>query len=189
VHWPIATPLSSTICRMTEPSFRELNTLSERSSEQLVDHYSTSPRNAFTEAREGDRCHMNAELDPLTADRHFLASLIDANLPALDQVLADDFILIDVMSGSEITKSSLLAVIGSGQVKFESIEPADNLVRLYQATAVVMGRTRMKGRLGGAPFAASSRYTHVFVMQQGEWRLAAAQGTRIPTSREQPMGG
>jgi hypothetical protein len=58
-------------------------------------------------------------------------------------------------------------------------------VRLYETTAVVTGRTRMKGRLGDAPFAASSRHTHVFVMQQGEWRLVAAQGTQIPTSPEQ----
>ena len=124
---------------------------------------------------------MNAKLDPLVVDRHFFTSLIDANLPALDQVLAGDFILIDVMSGSEVTKSSLLAIVGSGQVRFESIEPADNLVRLYQTTAVVTGRTRMKGRLGDAPFAASSLYTQVFVMQQGNWRLVAAKGTQIQT--------
>src|SRR5262245_23306381 len=124
---------------------------------------------------------MNVKLDPLVVDRHFFTSLIEANLPALDQVLADDFILIDVMSGSEFTKSFMLAVVGSGQIRFESIEPADNLVRLYQTTAVVTGRTRMNGRLGDTSFAVSSRYTHLFVMQQGNWRLVAAQGTRIPT--------
>ncbi|HEU0007365.1 MAG TPA: nuclear transport factor 2 family protein [Terriglobia bacterium] len=129
---------------------------------------------------------MNAKLDPLVVDRHFFASLIEANLLALDQVLAGDFVLIDVMNGSEVTKSALLAVIGSGQVRFESIEPGDNLVRLYQTTAVITGRTRMKGRLGDAPFAASSRYTHVFVMQQGKWRLVAAQGTQISPSPEPP---
>src|SRR4030095_6414305 len=91
--------------------------------------------------RERYCCHMNAKLDPLVVDRLFFTSLTEANLLALDQVLAGDFILIDVMSGSEVTKSSLLAAIGSGQVRFESIEPGDNLVRLYQTTAVVTGRT------------------------------------------------
>jgi hypothetical protein len=93
--------------------------------------------------------------------------------------LADDFILIEVMNGSEITKPALLAGIGSGQVEFESIEPTDNSVRLYQRTAVVTGRTQIKGRLGDAPFAASGRYTHVFITQEGTWRLVAAQGTQI----------
>src|SRR6188474_2168757 len=95
--------------------------------------------NALTGTREGCCSHMNAKLDPLAVDRHFFTSLTEANLTALDQVLAADFILIDVMSGSEVTKSSLLAVIGSGQVRFESIEPADNRVRLYKTTAVVTG--------------------------------------------------
>ena len=118
-------------------------------------------------------------MNPLTVDKQFFASLIAGDVQALDHILVDDFILIDVMSGSEITKPAFLAFIGSGQIKFESIEPAENRVRLYQTTAIVTGRTQMKGRLGDAPFAASSRYTHVFVDQQGEWRLATAQGTQI----------
>src|SRR5262245_43159211 len=137
-------------------------------------------------ARQRYCCHMNAKLDPLVVDRLFFSSLTEANLLALDQILAGDFILIDVMSGSEVTKSSLLAALGSGQVRFGSIEPGDNLVRLYETTAVVTGRTRIKGRFGGAPFAASSRYSHVFVMQRGEWRLVAAQGTQISPSLELP---
>ena len=118
-------------------------------------------------------------MNPLAIDKKFFAALIAGDAQALDHILVDDFILIDVMSGSEITKPSFLAFIGSGQIKFESIEPAENRVRLYQTTAIVTGRTQMKGRLGDAPFVASSRYTHVFVDRRGEWRLATAQGTQI----------
>ena len=124
-------------------------------------------------------------MNPLTVDKQFFASLIAGDVQALDHILVDDFILIDVMSGSEITKPAFLAFIGSGQIKFESIEPAENRVRLYQTTAIVTGRTQMKGRLGDTPFAASSRYTHVFVDQRGEWRLATAQGTQISPVRGQ----
>ena len=118
-------------------------------------------------------------MNPLTIDKQFFAALIAGDAQALDHILVDDFILVDVMSGSEITKPAFLAFIGSGQIKFESIEPAENRVRLYQTTAIITGRTQMKGQLGGAPFAASSRYTHVFVVQRGGWRLATAQGTQI----------
>jgi len=118
-------------------------------------------------------------MNPLTIDKQFFAALIAGDAQALDHILVDDFILVDVMSGSEITKPAFLAFIGSGQIKFESIEPAENRVRLYQTTAIVTGRTQMKGELGGAFFAADSRYTHVFVDQRGEWRLATAQGTQI----------
>jgi ketosteroid isomerase-like protein len=118
-------------------------------------------------------------MNPLVADERFFNALITGDAQALDRILVDDFIMVDVMSGSEITKPAFLAAIGSGQIKFEAIEPADNRVRLYQTTAIVTGRTQMKGRFGDASFAASSRYTHVFVSLQDEWRLAAAQGTPI----------
>jgi len=121
-------------------------------------------------------------MNPLDTDKQFFDALIAVDVQALGRILADDFILIDVMSGSEITKPAFLAAIGSGQVKFKAIEPADNRVRLYQTTAIITGRTQMKGRLGDAPFTSNSRYTHVFVSQQNEWRLATAQGTPIAST-------
>jgi ketosteroid isomerase-like protein len=124
-------------------------------------------------------------MNPLAADKQFFDALIAGDAQALGHILADDFILIDVMSGSEIMRSDFLAAIGSGQIKFESIEPADNRVRLYQSTAIITGRTHMKGQLGKAPFTASSRYTHVFVERQGEWRLVNGQGTPISSPPEQ----
>jgi ketosteroid isomerase-like protein len=128
---------------------------------------------------------MEEASDPLAVERQFFTALVEARLHILDQVLADDFLLIDVMRGAEMMKTSLLAVIGSGQLRFDVIEPADQRVRLYQATAVVTGRTRMSGRFEGSPFAALSRYTHVYVTQQGRWRLVAAQGTPIASEPEQ----
>ena len=125
-------------------------------------------------------------MNALDTDRQFFSALIAADARALDRILAEDFLLIDVMDGSEISKPTFLVAIGSGQIKFESIEPAENRVRLYQTTAIITGRTQMAGLIGHTPFAASSRYTHVFVDQQGEWRLATAQGTQI--FQTQPVG-
>jgi ketosteroid isomerase-like protein len=129
---------------------------------------------------------MNAEAESLAAEDRFFATLLEGDTEGLDRVLADDFILIDVMTGSEIPKPSLLAVVGAGQLKFDIIERADHLVRIYQTTAVITGRTRMKGQFAGTSFATSSRYTHVYVEQQGEWRLVAAQGTQIAPGLEIP---
>lgn len=122
---------------------------------------------------------MNHELDPLVADRQFFTALVDGSVKDLDQILADDFVLIEVMGGSEVSKSSLLGAIESGELKFETIEPADGRVRLYGTTAVVTGRTHMSARLGETAFAIRSRYTHVYVEQEGRWQLVTAQGTQI----------
>ena len=122
---------------------------------------------------------MHTQSDPLAAERQFFSSLIGGDVGVLDRILGDDFLLIDVMTGSEVKKPDLLAVLKSGQLKFEAIKPMEPQVRLYGITAVITGRTQMSGRFGEMPFTASSRYTHVLVKEQGQWRLVSAQGTQI----------
>ena len=115
----------------------------------------------------------------LAAEQRFFDALLAADSNELESVLADDFVMIDVLTGSEVERAILVDVVGSGKLRFERIDPERPRVRLHERTAVVTGRTEMEGRFGEAPFAASSRYTHVFVEQQGRWRLVAAQGTPI----------
>ena len=119
------------------------------------------------------------QASPKEVERQFFSSLIQSDHIALDRILTDDFILIDVLRGAEIDKTTLLEVIRSGQLKFETIEPSEVRLRLYRATAIVTGRTHMYGRFGDVPFTAHSRYTHVYIQQQAEWRSASAQGTPI----------
>jgi ketosteroid isomerase-like protein len=122
---------------------------------------------------------MNAKPDPVAADHDFFAALVAANVASLDRILADDFMLIDVMSGSQVPRATLIDLVGSKSLVFEAIEPIETLVRVYETSAVVTGRTQMRGRFGEQPFSAASRYTHVFVWQFDRWRLVAAQGTQI----------
>ena len=115
----------------------------------------------------------------LETDRQFFRALLEANAAKLDGILAEDFILIDALSGSEIPKPALLAAVASFQVKLEAVDVLESRVRLYPGIAVVTGRTKMSGRFGGSPFSVSSRYTHVYIEQLGRWRLLSAQGTPI----------
>jgi Domain of unknown function (DUF4440) len=125
---------------------------------------------------------MKDEMSPDEVERRFFAGLLEANVEALNQVLSEDFLLIEVQGGTEVSKPVLLEVIGSGQLTFEAIERVESRTRRYGAAAVINGRTQMRGTFGGAPFTAHSRYTHVFVEQQGQWRMVAAQGTPIASA-------
>jgi len=120
-----------------------------------------------------------SDRDVLAVDQAFFGALLAADINQLETLLTDDFILVDVFSGSVVDKPSLLGVIGTGQLVFESIKQIESTVRIHGATAIVVGRTAMSGSFAGAPFAAKSRYTHVFVEQGGAWRFVSAQGTQI----------
>ena len=122
-----------------------------------------------------DTTHANV----LAAENAFFEALLGGSGAGLQEVLTPDFLLIDVMSGSEVPGDALIALVGSHQLRFESIERIDSRVRLYGDAAVVTGQTRMRGRFGDQPFAAHSRYTHVYVRSGGRWQLASAQGTPI----------
>lgn len=125
---------------------------------------------------------MTAEQDVFDADDRFFAALLRADGGALDELLLDDFVIVDVLSGSVADKPGLVPVVESGALVFEEIErdPAERDVRLHGGTtAIVVGRTRMSGRFEGQPWTAASRYIHVFVQEAGGWHMASAQGTPI----------
>jgi len=111
-------------------------------------------------------------------ERRFFSALI-ARPAALDELLADDCLLIDVLSGTEVTKAALLRVIRSGELRFDKIKQLDWRVRFYDATAIVTGSTKLDGCFGDESFAVSSRYTHVYAKLGDEWQLVSAQGTPI----------
>jgi ketosteroid isomerase-like protein len=125
---------------------------------------------------------MSKQDEVTAAEDRFFTALLQSDPAALTGVLTPDFLLIDVMTGSEIPGPALVDVIGSKQLRFNSVDRIDARVRLYGAAAVVTGQTRMRGRYAEQPFETHSRYTHVYVDGPGGWRLASAQGTPIAPS-------
>ena len=121
---------------------------------------------------------MNKE-NPELVEQEFFRALIEADAATLERLLADDCLLIDVMSGSEGPKAALIDTIASRQLRFDQINRIDYRVRPYGMVAIVTGQTEMSGSLDGQPFKVPSRYTHVFVDQGYGWRMATAQGTQI----------
>jgi hypothetical protein len=141
-----------------------------------------SRRESRIDAWEKEIQMQSEEPNVLKVERKYFNALIEGNSAGLDKLLSDDFLLIDVLSGSEITKSTLLAAVSAGQLKFENIESIDARLRSYHCTVVVTGTTKMSGRFADAPFVLFSRYTHVYSKQEDEWHLVTAQGTQITSA-------
>jgi ketosteroid isomerase-like protein len=115
----------------------------------------------------------------IETDQGFFDALARGDAAAVAEMLVDDFTIVDVMSGAENPGSALIGGIESGVVAFQHIEVVERRAREYGDCAIVTGRTRMKGTFASTPFAAHSRYTHVFIRAGGRWKMAAAQGTPV----------
>src|SRR4051794_5283768 len=112
-------------------------------------------------------------------DQAFFAALVARDAAALGEILAPDFVLVD-LSGALSTKDQLIASVERGELTFVSIVPQEPpAVRAIGGAGVVLGRTAMRVQVPGTELAFNSRYTHVFSNDSGTWRLAAAQGTPI----------
>ena len=117
----------------------------------------------------------------LAVNRAFFTALVEGDGQALDGILADQFVPVGVNDGAVVPRDVLVVLVGRGQLRFNAIEADGSavLLRRYGSTAIVVGRTEMRGSFAGTPLRVTSRYTHVFVEDQGRWRLASSQGTPI----------
>lgn len=117
--------------------------------------------------------------EPLGAEDAFFQALVKADAGLLDSILAEDFLIIDIMRGDVTGRVGFLAAVAARQVDFDQIDPADRQVRRYGPTAIITGRTQMSGTSADGEFTIASRYTHVFIRDTDGWKLASAQGTPI----------
>lgn len=113
------------------------------------------------------------------AEDRFFTALLKGDGEGLRALLTPDFVLIDVMTGSEIPGAILVELVAGRQLVFEAIDRVDSRIRSYGSAAVVTGQTRMRGRYQEQSWSAHSRYTHLYVPGNGGWQLASAQGTAI----------
>jgi ketosteroid isomerase-like protein len=117
---------------------------------------------------------------PGHTDDAFFAALLAADTDALDELLAQDFVIVDVVRGGITSRETFIAAIREALAEFSEIDVAERSIRSYGDAAVIIGRTRMRGKIADESFVVQSRYTHVVVSDGESWRLVSAQGTRIP---------
>ncbi len=82
---------------------------------------------------------MNGEPDVLGTEDRFFTSLARGDGETLEDLLAPDFLLIDVFTGSAVGRSAFVEAIGSRQLVLESITRLGTQTRLYGGVAVVTG--------------------------------------------------
>jgi ketosteroid isomerase-like protein len=105
-------------------------------------------------------------------DNERIQAQIHADATALDRIYAADFIGVGP-SGRVRTKPQVISDFTSGDLKFQSITTDEVQVRVYENTAVETGLSAMIGQDKGKTVPRDTRFTRVWVKQQGHWRLVA----------------
>jgi uncharacterized protein (TIGR02246 family) len=105
-------------------------------------------------------------------DNERIQAQIGADVVALDRIYADDFVGVGPC-GTVRTKTQVISDFTSGDVKFQSITTDEVQVRVYENTAVETGLSTMVGQDKGKAVPRDTRFTRVWVEQQGRWRLVA----------------
>ena len=105
-------------------------------------------------------------------DNERIRAQIGADAVALDRIYADDFIGVGP-SGTVRTKAQVISDFTSGDLKFQSIVTDEVQVHVYENTAVETGLSTMSGQDKGKAVPRDTRFTRVWVRQEGRWRLVA----------------
>jgi uncharacterized protein (TIGR02246 family) len=105
-------------------------------------------------------------------DNERIQAQIHADAAALERIYADDFIGVGP-SGTVRTKPQVISDFTSGDLRFQSITTDDVQVRVYGNAAVETGLSTMNGQDKGKTVPRDTRFTRVWIKQQGRWRLVA----------------
>jgi ketosteroid isomerase-like protein len=90
--------------------------------------------------------------------------------------LADDYVGITPL-GQVATKQDVLSARKSGQLRYETIDITEMVVRVYGDTAIVTARADVKGHQLGEDFSGLYRFTRVWIRRAGHWEIANYQQT------------
>lgn len=93
-----------------------------------------------------------------------------------ERTLAEDYVAISPL-GQVIGKAETVAARRTAQLRYDSIEVTDMVVRLYGTTAVVTARADVRGRELGEEFSGPYRFTRVWVRRNGHWQTVSYQAT------------
>ncbi|MCU1273672.1 MAG: SnoaL-like domain protein [Bryobacterales bacterium] len=111
-------------------------------------------------------------------DRDWADATVHGDLAKLDRLLSDDMTYTH-SGGATDTKQQFLDGLRSGKRKYESIEFREVNVRQYGNAAIVTSRPQVHVISDGHDTRFSPRFLHVWVKQNGSWRLAAHQSTNV----------
>jgi len=131
----------------------------------------------IAQAKGGKSTNVTDAIKKLEQQRN--EAILKGDTATLDRLTSDDYTNTTAQGKIE-KKADIMDGFKSGKIKFESRELSDLDVRVYGNTAVVTGQVNQKATNNGVDTSGQSRFTRVYVKQNGRWVSVANQATPLP---------
>ena len=115
----------------------------------------------------------------LQMEEELRVAISKGDAKAYGRIVGDDYVFTN-QDAVIRTKAQMVSAYESGSIKYESVKFDGIKVHAYGDTAVLTGRSTIKGQDNGKDIGGQFRYTRVYVKRQGTWQLVATQLTHIP---------
>ena len=115
----------------------------------------------------------------LQAERDGCVAYLRGDADKIATFLTEDYTLTN-SKGEISTAADDIQEAKTGKVKYDVFENYDMKVRVYgDTTAVVLGKTKIKGSMEGKSIDIVAQFTDTFVKKNGQWQLAAGHVSRL----------
>ena len=134
---------------------------------------------AFGQSPTAQPANSTSEQEVRQAMERYRTAILQRDVGMLEKIWANDYVFVNA-AGDVLTKTERLANIKSGATTLDSINQEENVtVRVYQNSAVVTSRVRLKGQYSGQPISGEYRSILVWVKGPGGWQLVSNQLTAL----------
>ena len=133
-------------------------------------HVALRPRNSI------DTADQATIREIVEMERQAREAILHRDADFSQKTLSEDYVAITPL-GQITTKQDSVSARKSGQLRYDTVDVSDMVVRVYGDTAVVTARADVKGRQMGEDFSGPYRYTRVWVRRAGHWQAVSYQAT------------
>jgi ketosteroid isomerase-like protein len=114
-------------------------------------------------------------------EQRLACAWVERDRAFIENLLAPEWTVTDP-SGRVLTKQHVLdETFSSSDRQIDSMSVDDVAVKMLGTTAIATGRTSATGRYQGEAATVALRFTDVFHLIDGQWKVVASHGTLIAT--------
>lgn len=122
--------------------------------------------------------HANEHQEIERLENKWRSAVLAGDETAMASMLADSYIGIGP-DGTISNRNEELAARADGQQHLQQLNVLERRIRLFGSTAVVTSKVDLQGVYSGQPLLGEYRYTRVWTLQRGQWKIVSFEASRV----------